>query len=432
MENNLEAAIEQMRQNQESGLNYIYSKTYNYVYLRAKNVLKRESDIQQLMKEVYLKALSSSAELDKEHLYEWLGKCVYILGSQKYRKKKAREAAALEMDKNELQARKSAVTEDTINVIEQSLEELPDLYQATFYAFYYDYMTVEEIAKVMECTAGGIINRLNYTKKYMMKALENYQEEKDIKVAFSVEAVCVALRKWSVDHCLGMTTAQAVYSEICKKAELKPSAIYLEGKEFAGVNNTVVYHKADDFAPLQEQFMKYAPKAGWDTRKLGLLAGGTALAIAIIVGIAMFVTRDKDETPKIPDQVQNEEQQEGEQEGEDEVAQGEEQVLEQEPEVESELLTTQDEEYIFADSDTRELTREELEPFSKAELRLARNEIYARHGMIFGVDDLDEYFGAKSWYQPTVTVTDFNNQVEMNLVEEANINLILEVESEKE
>ena len=46
-----------MKQRQESGLNYIYAKTYNYVYLRAKNILKRENDVQQLMKDVYLKML---------------------------------------------------------------------------------------------------------------------------------------------------------------------------------------------------------------------------------------------------------------------------------------------------------------------------------------------------------------------------------------
>ena len=40
MEYNLVTAMEQMKKNEEQGLNYIYSKTYNYVYLRAKNILK--------------------------------------------------------------------------------------------------------------------------------------------------------------------------------------------------------------------------------------------------------------------------------------------------------------------------------------------------------------------------------------------------------
>lgn len=434
MEYNLETAIEQMRRSEEPGLNYIYSKTYNYVYLRTKSILKKESDIHQLMQEVYLKALASSAELEKECLYEWLGKCVYTLGCQWYRKKKAREAASLEIDKNEFTARKSTNLESTMKMIEQCMEELPDLYQATFYAFYYDYMSVEEIAKVMDCTEGTIINRLNYTRKYMVKALENLQEEKKEKVSFSVEVVCMTLRKWSVDHCLGMTTAQSVYTEICKKANMKAGSIYLEGKEFAGVNNTVVYHKTDDLAVLEEQFAKYAPKPGVDKKKLGVAAGVVALVIAVIVGIALFVTPEKENTESQPESVQKEEQQKEEQQKEEQQEEGQMETGQEEPEPQDqpqeEPVSTEDE-YILPESNTRKLTREELEPFTKEQLRLARNEIFARHGMIFGVEDLDNYFKTKSWYQPTIPGEDFMEQVEMSLIEEANVVLILEVESEK-
>lgn len=52
MEYNLKTAVEQMKNHEEVGMNYIYSKTYNYVYLRAKNILRRENDIQQLLREV--------------------------------------------------------------------------------------------------------------------------------------------------------------------------------------------------------------------------------------------------------------------------------------------------------------------------------------------------------------------------------------------
>ena len=165
MEYNLKTAVEQMKNHEEAGMNYIYSKTYNYVYLRAKNILRRENDIQQLLLEVYLKMLDSATEIEVDNLYEWLGKCAYTMGCGYYRKKKAREAECLEIEQSELLQGKIVNAEDTIEVIEKSLEELPDLYQATFYAFYYDYMPVEEIAKVMDCSTGIILNRLNYTRK---------------------------------------------------------------------------------------------------------------------------------------------------------------------------------------------------------------------------------------------------------------------------
>lgn len=89
MEQNLVMAIEQFKQKEEAGLNYIYSKTYNYMYLRAKTLLKRENDIQGLMKEVYTALVEASEEITRENLYEWLGKKVYVLGCQKYRDRKS-------------------------------------------------------------------------------------------------------------------------------------------------------------------------------------------------------------------------------------------------------------------------------------------------------------------------------------------------------
>ena len=68
MEYNLENAIAQMKAGEEAGLNYVYSKTYNYVYLRAKNILKKESDIQDLVKDVYVEAMNRSSEIKKENL----------------------------------------------------------------------------------------------------------------------------------------------------------------------------------------------------------------------------------------------------------------------------------------------------------------------------------------------------------------------------
>lgn len=433
MEYNLRTAMVEMKKQEEPGINYIYAKTYNYVYLRAKNILRRENDVQQLMRDVYLKMLESSAEIEVENLYEWLGKCVYRLGCGYYRKKKAREAVILEMEDSEFAPRHIAYPEATADVISRSLEELPDLYQATFYAFYYDYMKISTIAELMDCTEGVIINRLNYTRKYLNKALENYQEEKKIKVFFSVEAVCMALRKWSVDHCLGITAAQSVYAEICKTVNVQPAPIYLEGKEFAGVNNTVIYHKTDDFAPLQDQVEEYGKKSGPDKKIIAAVAGVAALVVVIILAVTLFAgSGDDKKEEQNPSKIEEQQKEPEEEETKKEETQKEETQKEEKDEAESgsEETKADDSEYIFPESNTRLLTRDEVEALSKEELRLARNEIFARYGMIFG-GDLGEYFSSKSWYTPKISGEDFYDKVEMSLIEEENIILIQEVEASK-
>jgi hypothetical protein len=46
------------------------------------------------------------------------------------------------------------------------------------------------------------------------------------------------------------------------------------------------------------------------------------------------------------------------------------------------------------------ITEQMLRGLSLHELRLLRNEIYARHGRIFKTDWLSQYFGGQSWYDP--------------------------------
>ena len=81
--------------------------------------------------------------------------------------------------------------------------------------------------------------------------------------------------------------------------------------------------------------------------------------------------------------------------------------------------------YILPTSDSAYLTEKDLSALTKEQLRLARNEIYARHGYIFNDEELKEYFQSKSWYTPsTEEVTDDM----LNVYEIANRDLIINVE----
>ena len=172
MKNGMENAVWQMKQKEEDGLNYIYSQTYNFVYLRAKSILKNEEDIKLFMQTVYVDLYRSADEIQLDNLYEWLGKHVYRIGCEHFKKRKEREAAFVEMEEEELNPKQKQHLNENVDVISKSLEQLPDLYQATLFAFYFDYLKMDEIADLMDCSVGVIINRLNYTRKYFKKREE--------------------------------------------------------------------------------------------------------------------------------------------------------------------------------------------------------------------------------------------------------------------
>lgn len=86
-----------------------------------------------------------------------------------------------------------------------------------------------------------------------------------------------------------------------------------------------------------------------------------------------------------------------------------------------------EEDYILPDSSTRRLTDEEVQGLSKEDLRIARNEIYARHGRKFDDMQLQSYFNSKSWYKGTIGPADFKESM-LSDIEKDNIQLIKKFE----
>ncbi len=82
-------------------------------------------------------------------------------------------------------------------------------------------------------------------------------------------------------------------------------------------------------------------------------------------------------------------------------------------------------EYILENSDQVIVSSLDLAVMTLDELRIARNEIYARHGLIFESSDLKEHFEGKDWYEPSVTDAD---SIKLNYTEQVNVKLISEQE----
>ena len=78
--------------------------------------------------------------------------------------------------------------------------------------------------------------------------------------------------------------------------------------------------------------------------------------------------------------------------------------------------------FIFPDSHQRLLGVAELRRLSPDQLRIARNEIFARRGRFFRDPALSAYFSRFSWYRPTAW------DVRTNAIEDANIKLIQSME----
>ncbi len=84
-------------------------------------------------------------------------------------------------------------------------------------------------------------------------------------------------------------------------------------------------------------------------------------------------------------------------------------------------------EYLFWDSDNRYLTPDDMKYDTAQELRLVRNEIFARRGRIFQDESIAAYFSSKPWYKGTIVPDRFDYD-KLNSFEKANVSLIQELE----
>ena len=78
---------------------------------------------------------------------------------------------------------------------------------------------------------------------------------------------------------------------------------------------------------------------------------------------------------------------------------------------------------LIADSSTRALGVADVAGLTPQQARLARNEIFARHGFRFKDPSLQAYFGQFAWYEPT------SDTVELSTVEKANVALLKSIEA---
>lgn len=398
----------------------VFSESYQSIYCRAKSIMDKEEDVIALVKEVYL--LASESNVADVNAKSWMAKQTYILGCGKYRKKKAREAEIIELAEQEYEAHKGIDVDKTKELICETLVELPDLYHATLFAFYVDQYSIKEIAALTGYNEGVVVNRLNYIHKYLSKKLEDYQEEHKMKVQFSVELVYEALKQWAAENTMDETVAQNLYTNLCKELNLP-----VETLEILNVVSDELSKNGVD--AVKDELQTYSVKKGLDKKQVAMVAaivGG--LSILALVAVLILGNREPKAEPKDNKQEMQDDSQK-DNASEEDSQEGD--VLEEDNhEEDTKEEDIQDDGYLLPDSSSRKLTRADLQGLSKEELRLARNEIFARHGMIFGVADLDAYFATKSWYNPTVAYDEYYDKVEMNSYEEANLVLISQVEEE--
>lgn len=235
MEDYIKKAIEQMKCGEEKGFNTVYSATYNRVYFRAKQIMKKEEDAQDLTQIVFTEAYKNIHTLQAvEALYGWLDGITYNQGMKIYRKQKdvllTEEAEGMfeEMESNDISSMPELTADQkaTAEIIKGIIEELPELQKTAVVAYYFDGLKVEQIAEMMECSVNTVKSRLNYARKYIKKRVEEKEKEEGYRLhVFGLPVLWYALKKLAEETSLSVYAAEKVYGEACANVGLEATPI---------------------------------------------------------------------------------------------------------------------------------------------------------------------------------------------------------------
>lgn len=92
-------------------------------------------------------------------------------------------------------------------------------------------------------------------------------------------------------------------------------------------------------------------------------------------------------------------------------------------------ITNYNGKYVFAESGYKLLTENDLKGKTAWELKVGRNEIYARHGRQFKEKALQDYFNSCAWYKPNPNYNNADDSANLNAIELKNAYFILNYEN---
>lgn len=312
----LQQAIMELKEGREQGFNTIYAQTYNYVFQRACFFMKNEEEALDVVQDVYVAVYKSIHTLeDSSKLYAWMGGITYNLAMRAFRKKKEilldedkeNIFENIELEDISLKPEEKVQADATAQIIKEILEELPELQRAAVFAFYYDNMSIKEIAEQFECSENTIKSRLNYARKFLKEAVTEREKKEGYRLhSFGIPTLLLALYLYGKEHRLTKTAAQTAYNKVCTKVGVEPTGITSvnEGSAITDeIYQSKLYEMTNSSVISNSSAVAEGGKAAGAMKTGGLTLGariaiGVAAAVAVvgtIVGVVHYQAKEKQE-----------------------------------------------------------------------------------------------------------------------------------------
>ena len=193
--------VNKIRAGDSSAFSDLYDATYKSVFYHAQTILKNNEDVEDAVQEAYEQAYMNLDRLKSpEAVASWLNQIVSNISLNKVRGSKSRKET-FSLDDEDFTFEPVALDADTPDrvldqkgteeIIGSFINALPNEQKTTVILYYYDDMSVGDIAKAMGCSAGTVKSRLNYARKSIEKAVRE-EEKRGVKLYSAMSPALLA------------------------------------------------------------------------------------------------------------------------------------------------------------------------------------------------------------------------------------------------
>lgn len=174
--------VDQAKNGDKRALEELYRQTNKQMYYFALKMLGHEQDAYDVLQDSYLRAFTSLRQLEHaDGFLPWLHTIVRNRTkdclSKRGRLVPVEEMPDIEDTDENFIPQEYVSTQAKRKLILDMIKRLPDVQRETILLFYYEEMTIPEIARYMDCPESTVKSRLNYARRFIKGEVETLEEQ---------------------------------------------------------------------------------------------------------------------------------------------------------------------------------------------------------------------------------------------------------------
>lgn len=273
-----------------NAFNIIYDETKDSVYALLCSYTKNQEESFDLMQETYITVNKKIDTLkDEESVKSWINR-IAINKANRYFEKNKREVLLSEdgqgLFETQLEKDEEFLPQELLDgkekqrIIKDIIDNLPLEQKTAVYLYYFDELSLAEVAEDMQCSEGTIKSRLNYARKKIKSEVDTWEKKGTKLYSTGIPVLLLLLRSQLGDINMPVEKSKKVLEEVRKQISTNNLLNCDSGVDTpdTNANNTS--------SNVKDGIGETAKTAG---KVIGIKAGIAGLAIVAALGSGAFL-----------------------------------------------------------------------------------------------------------------------------------------------